>query len=72
MILTEQQIKDYLIREITFWLVEFGERAESNVGYEEAFLAKTCFCNMFEKIFGVEEFKKVYQDIYDKVYSKEI
>jgi hypothetical protein len=73
MILTEQQIKDYLIERITFWLAEIKREDENlftcDLREQEAF--QFAYEDVYENLFGVEEFKKEYQKIYDKVYNKE-
>jgi hypothetical protein len=70
MVLSEQQIKDYLITEIKFWKTEFSDCVECGVGYEEAFLALVCFRNIYEKIFGEEDYTNMYIHLYDDTDAK--
>jgi hypothetical protein len=72
LLLTGDQLKDYLIEMITFWTAEIKREDENlftcDLREQEAF--RWSYEDVYEKLFGVEEFKKVYQKIYDEVYKE--
>ena len=75
LLLTGDQLKEYLIERITFWLGEHLDtvKRSADVGeYEWVNGNQNGFEEVYQKLFGAEEFRKVYQEIYDKVYKKEI
>jgi hypothetical protein len=73
LLLTGDQLKDYLIEMITFWTAEIKREEEdlftADLREQEAF--KFAYEDVYIKLFGIEEYEVVYNKIYDDV-NKEI